>query len=102
MHPAQVLACLLACTPQAICQAVGMRQCALLSRLAALQELLVGQKSPADSKRLHVMSSGLKAGATWSRVEILQVCLRGATFNAATALSRLWPESQQGTLSCLH
>ena len=38
-----------------------------------MQALLVKQKGPADAKQIHVMSSGLKAGATWSRVEILQV-----------------------------
>ena len=38
-----------------------------------MQALLVKQRSPADAKQIHVMSSGLKAGATWSRVEILQV-----------------------------
>ena len=31
------------------------------------------RKRPQDAKAIHVMSSGLKAGATWSRVEILQV-----------------------------
>ena len=30
------------------------------------------RKRPQDAKAIHVMSSGLKAGATWSRVEILQ------------------------------
>lgn len=32
------------------------------------------RKRPQDAKLIHVMSSGLKAAATWSRVEILQNC----------------------------
>ncbi|KAK9816668.1 hypothetical protein WJX72_003499 [[Myrmecia] bisecta] len=32
------------------------------------------QKRPEDAKTIHVMSSGLKAGATWSRGETLQAC----------------------------
>ncbi len=31
-------------------------------------------KRPEDAKTIHVVSSGLKAGATWHRVEILQAC----------------------------
>ncbi len=27
-----------------------------------------------DAKAIHVLSSGLKAGATWARVETLQAC----------------------------
>lgn len=38
-----------------------------------LQEM-VARKSPADVKAIHVLSSGLKAAATWSRVEALQNC----------------------------
>ena len=36
-------------------------------------QALYMRKRPQDAKAIHVMSSGLKAGATWSRVEILQV-----------------------------
>ncbi|CAK0741867.1 hypothetical protein CVIRNUC_001356 [Coccomyxa viridis] len=32
------------------------------------------RKRPEDGKQIHVISSGLKAGATWHRVEILQAC----------------------------
>ena len=32
------------------------------------------RKQPEDGKQIHVISSGLKAGATWHRVEILQAC----------------------------
>lgn len=32
------------------------------------------RKRPEDGKQIHVVSSGLKAGATWHRVKILQAC----------------------------
>ena len=32
------------------------------------------RKDPKEGKLLHIMSSGLKAGATWSRAETLQLC----------------------------
>ena len=35
---------------------------------------LAAQGNPHDGKTIHVLSSGLKAAATWSRVEILQHC----------------------------
>lgn len=38
-----------------------------------MQELYVC-KDPASGKLLHVMSSGIKAGATWVRAETLQHC----------------------------
>ncbi|KAK9909468.1 hypothetical protein WJX75_002711 [Coccomyxa subellipsoidea] len=38
-----------------------------------LKELYMA-KRPEDAKTIHVVSSGLKAGATWHRVEILQAC----------------------------
>lgn len=35
----------------------------------------IAQKGQAsDAKVVHILSSGLKAGATWSRVQILQLC----------------------------
>lgn len=37
------------------------------------RQTLYMRKRPQDAKAIHVMSSGLKAGATWSRVDILQV-----------------------------
>jgi acyl-CoA oxidase len=35
---------------------------------------MVARKSPADAKAIHVLSSGIKAAATWTRVETLQDC----------------------------
>ena len=37
-------------------------------------QALFQRKDPKNAKLIHVMSSGLKAGATWSRGEILQLC----------------------------
>ena len=37
-------------------------------------QVLYMRKRPEDGKQIHVISSGLKAGATWHRVEILQAC----------------------------
>jgi acyl-CoA oxidase len=34
---------------------------------------VIGRKRPEDAKTIHVLSSGLKAAATWGRVEVLQV-----------------------------
>lgn len=33
-----------------------------------------GRTPPADSKTVHLLSSGLKAASTWTRVEVLQAC----------------------------
>jgi hypothetical protein len=38
-----------------------------------LLQLLAKDRRPQDAKLVHVRSSGLKAAATWHRVEILQV-----------------------------
>lgn len=38
-------------------------------------QLLAKDRRPQDAKLVHVSSSGLKAAATWHRVEILQVLL---------------------------
>lgn len=35
---------------------------------------VAAQRRPADGKLVHVESSGLKAAATWHRVQILQDC----------------------------
>lgn len=35
---------------------------------------LAAKGDPQDAKAIHVLSSGLKAAATWSRVDILQNC----------------------------
>lgn len=35
---------------------------------------LAAKGDPKDGKAIHVLSSGLKAAATWSRVDILQQC----------------------------
>ena len=35
---------------------------------------LAAKGNPKDGKAIHVLSSGLKAAATWSRVDILQKC----------------------------
>ncbi len=34
---------------------------------------LVGRKRASDAKAIHVLSSGIKAAATWGRVEVMQV-----------------------------
>ena len=47
--------------------------CAPLSASAVIQALFE-RKDPKNAKLIHIMSSGLKAGATWSRGEILQLC----------------------------
>ena len=39
-----------------------------------VMQALYMRKRPEDGKQIHVISSGLKAGATWHRVEILQAC----------------------------
>lgn len=56
------------------------RSCCLPSSLdrftsinQSLQEL-AAKGDPGDGKAIHVLSSGLKAAATWGRVEILQQC----------------------------
>jgi acyl-CoA oxidase len=49
-------------------------------------------KRPEDAKAIHVISSGLKAGATWHRVEILQACREccgGQGFLAANKIGPL-------------
>ncbi|KAG2490905.1 hypothetical protein HYH03_010818 [Edaphochlamys debaryana] len=35
---------------------------------------LMMDKKPADAKAIHILSSGLKAAATWSRVQVMQDC----------------------------
>lgn len=35
---------------------------------------MAAKGNPKDGKAIHVLSSGLKAAATWSRVDILQKC----------------------------
>jgi acyl-CoA oxidase len=35
---------------------------------------MVERRRPQDAKAIHVLSSGVKAAATWSRVEALQDC----------------------------
>jgi hypothetical protein len=60
-------------TPAARRGASGSRRRADACFCARAQALYM-RKRPQDGKAIHVMSSGLKAGATWSRVEILQVC----------------------------
>lgn len=45
---------------------------ALHLALGTLKDV-IGRKRPEDAKTIHVLSSGLKAAATWGRVEVLQV-----------------------------
>ena len=52
-------------------------------------QALYMRKRPQDAKAIHVMSSGLKAGATWSRVEILQVCAATHRARGLASLLRL-------------
>jgi len=35
---------------------------------------MIASNKPQDAKAVHVLSSGLKAAATWGRVETLQFC----------------------------
>lgn len=49
--------------------------CASIRRSSGMlyMQLLAKDRRPKDAKLVHVRSSGLKAAATWHRVEILQV-----------------------------
>ena len=49
--------------------------CASIRRSSGMlcMQLLAKDRRPEDAKLVHVRSSGLKAAATWHRVEILQV-----------------------------
>ncbi|KAK9843434.1 hypothetical protein WJX81_002331 [Elliptochloris bilobata] len=49
------------------------------------------RKRPQDAKAVHVMSSGLKAGATWSRVEILQACREACGGQGFLAANKIGP-----------
>ncbi len=54
--------------------------------------MLYKAKDPSKAKLLHVMSSGIKAGATWSRGEIMQQCREccgGQGFLAANKIGPL-------------
>ena len=42
--------------------------------LHCVLQAMVVQKDPKDAKAIHILSSGIKAAATWGRVEILQHC----------------------------
>jgi len=46
--------------------------CRCAGVLCALQVIAFAAKP--DAKQVHVLSSGLKAAATWTRVEVLQNC----------------------------
>ena len=59
--------------------------------LAVPQALPVGQKSAADAKAIHVISSGLKAGSTWSRVDTLQACRECCGGQGFLAANRIGP-----------
>ena len=56
-----------------------------------MQALHVNQKTPADGKAIHVLSSGLKAGATWARVETLQACRECCGGQGFLAANRIGP-----------
>ena len=45
----------------------------------------------ADAKAIHVISSGLKAGATWGRVETLQACRECCGGQGFLAANRIGP-----------
>ncbi len=45
-----------------------------LTAEASNLQLIAKDRRPQDAKLVHVRSSGLKAAATWHRVEILQAC----------------------------
>ena len=50
---------------------------------------MVVRKDPKDAKAIHILSSGIKAAATWGRVEILQhsrECCGGQGFLAANKI----------------
>lgn len=59
--------------------------------LWVVQALHVHQKTAADGKAIHVLSSGLKAGSTWARVETLQACRECCGGQGFLAANRIGP-----------
>ena len=55
-----------------------------------LQEAAFDSPRP-DAKEVHVLSSGLKAAATWTRVEVLQACRECCGGMGFLAANRIWP-----------
>lgn len=56
-----------------------------LVRLLPLQNIAFAAQP--DAKQVHVLSSGLKAAATWTRVEVLQNCRWGWCRKAVSNLA---------------
>lgn len=54
-------------------------------------KLLAKDRRPQDAKRVHMQSSGLKAAATWHRVEILQACRESCGGMGFLAQNRIGP-----------
>jgi acyl-CoA oxidase len=48
-------------------------------------------KRPEDAKAIHVISSGLKAGATWARVDALQACRECCGGQGFLAMNKIGP-----------
>ncbi|KAI8467025.1 MAG: acyl-CoA dehydrogenase/oxidase C-terminal [Monoraphidium minutum] len=46
---------------------------------------------PADAKLIHIMSSGIKAAATWTRVEVLQECREACGGQGFLASNKIGP-----------
>lgn len=61
----------------ALCDCHCLLACHLSTQqhmLHCVLQAMVVQKDPKDAKAIHILSSGIKAAATWGRVEILQHC----------------------------
>lgn len=54
-------------------------------------QALYMRKRAEDGKQIHVISSGLKAGATWHRVEILQACRECCGGQGFLAVNKIGP-----------
>lgn len=80
----------------ACCRCVHVRRAGLAATYAlqlamgSLKELM-DRKQPSDAKAVHVVSSGLKAGATWTRVEVLQACREACGGMGFLAANRIGP-----------
>lgn len=65
---------------------------ALHIAMADLKNIFTRKPQPGDAKLIHIISSGLKAAATWTRVEVLQNCREccgGMGFLAANKIGPL-------------
>lgn len=59
--------------------------------LAQCKEIASNDSSPNAAKKVHVMSSGLKAAATWHRVKILQDCRECCGGMGFLAINKIGP-----------